>query len=67
MNIRVLVIDDEPLARVGITTRLSAYSDTLVVGDPRAPAIAMRLEDILKNLGTIWPDEICSRASLIGK
>jgi len=28
---------------------LSTYSDTLVVGDPRAPAIAMRLEDILKN------------------
>ena len=49
MIIRVLVVDDEPLARVGITTRLSAYSDTLVVGDPRVPAIAMRIEDILKN------------------
>jgi len=48
MNIRVLVVDDEPLVRVGIATRLSAYSDTLVVGDPRAPAIAMRLEAILK-------------------
>jgi two-component system LytT family response regulator len=33
MNIRVLVVDDEPLARVGITTRLSAYSDLLVVGE----------------------------------
>ena len=33
MNIRVLVVDDEPLARLGITTRLSAYSDTLVVGE----------------------------------
>ncbi len=33
MNIRVLVIDDEPLARLGITTRLSAYSDMLVVGE----------------------------------
>jgi hypothetical protein len=33
MNISVLVVDDEPLARVGIKTRLSAYSDTLVVGD----------------------------------
>ena len=33
MNIRVLVVDDEPLARVGITTRLSAYSDMLVVGE----------------------------------
>jgi two-component system, LytTR family, response regulator len=33
MNIRVLVIDDEPLARLGITTRLGAYSDMLVVGE----------------------------------
>ena len=33
MNIRVLVIDDEPLARVGVTTRLGAYSDMLVVGE----------------------------------
>lgn len=33
MNIRVLVVDDEPLARVGIATRLSVYSDMLVVGE----------------------------------
>lgn len=33
MNIRVLVVDDEPLARVGVTTRLSAYSDMVVVGE----------------------------------
>ena len=33
MNIRVLVVDDEPLARVGITTRLGTYSDMLVVGE----------------------------------
>jgi two-component system LytT family response regulator len=33
MNIRVLVVDDEPLARVGITTRLNAYSDMLIVGE----------------------------------
>jgi two-component system LytT family response regulator len=33
MDIRVLVVDDEPLARVGITTRLSAYSDMRVVGE----------------------------------
>jgi two-component system LytT family response regulator len=33
MSIRVLVVDDEPLARVGITTRLSAYSDLVVVGE----------------------------------
>jgi two-component system, LytTR family, response regulator len=33
MNIRVLVVDDEPLARLGITTRLGAYPDMLVVGE----------------------------------
>jgi len=33
MNVRVLVVDDEPLARVGITSRLSACSDMLVVGE----------------------------------
>lgn len=33
MSIRVLVIDDEPLARLGVTTRLGAYSDMLVVGE----------------------------------
>jgi two-component system, LytTR family, response regulator len=33
MNIRVLVVDDEPLARLGITTRLGAYADMLVVGE----------------------------------
>lgn len=33
MNIRVLVVDDEPLARVGVITRLSTYSDMMVVGE----------------------------------
>src|SRR5580698_7558477 len=33
MNIRVLVVDDEPLARLGITARLAAYPDMLVVGE----------------------------------
>ncbi|MGA2561367.1 MAG: LytTR family DNA-binding domain-containing protein [Terracidiphilus sp.] len=33
MNIRVLVVDDEPLARVGIITRLNAYPEMLVVGE----------------------------------
>jgi two-component system LytT family response regulator len=33
MSIRVLVVDDEPLARVGITARLATYSDMLVVGE----------------------------------
>jgi two-component system LytT family response regulator len=33
MNIRVLVVDDEPLARIGILARISAYADMLVVGE----------------------------------
>lgn len=33
MNVRVLVVDDEPLARAGITARLAGYSDMLVVGE----------------------------------
>jgi two-component system, LytTR family, response regulator len=33
MNVRVLVVDDEPLARLGVTARLAAYSDMSVVGE----------------------------------
>jgi two-component system, LytTR family, response regulator len=33
MSVRVLIVDDEPLARVGIATRLRAYSDMLIVGE----------------------------------
>jgi two-component system LytT family response regulator len=33
MIVRVLVVDDEPLARLGITTRLGAYADMLTVGE----------------------------------
>ena len=33
MSIRVLVVDDEPLARLGITVRPGSYSDMLVVGE----------------------------------
>jgi two-component system, LytTR family, response regulator len=33
MNIRVLVIDDEPLARLGVCTRLAAFPDMSVVGE----------------------------------
>src|ERR1700722_9012902 len=33
MSIRVLVVDDEPLARVGILARINAYADMLVVGE----------------------------------
>jgi two-component system LytT family response regulator len=33
MSVRVLVVDDEPLARAGITARLAPYSDMLLVGE----------------------------------
>jgi two-component system LytT family response regulator len=33
MTIRVLIVDDEPLARLGVTTRLHAYSDMIVIGE----------------------------------
>jgi two-component system, LytTR family, response regulator len=33
LTIRVLVVDDEPLSRLGVTTRLGAYADMLVVGE----------------------------------
>ncbi len=33
MNVRVLVVDDEPLARLGVTARLAAYSDMSLVGE----------------------------------
>jgi two-component system, LytTR family, response regulator len=33
MSIRVLVVDDEPLARVGVIARLQAHPDMLVVGE----------------------------------
>jgi two-component system LytT family response regulator len=33
MSVRVLVIDDEPLARLGVCTRLGAFSDMQVVGE----------------------------------
>ena len=33
MNIRVLIVDDEPLARLGIAARLKAYASIAVVGE----------------------------------
>ncbi|MFC3652857.1 LytR/AlgR family response regulator transcription factor [Dyella humi] len=33
MTIRVLIVDDEPLARLGVIMRLRAYSDMIVVGE----------------------------------
>jgi len=50
MNIRVLVVDDEPLARLGITTRLGAYSDMLVVGECSTG------EEALASIPSVAPD-----------
>jgi two-component system, LytTR family, response regulator len=50
MNIRVLVVDDEPLARLGITTRLGAYSDMLVVGECGTG------EEALTSISLVAPD-----------
>ncbi len=33
MSIRAFVVDDEPLARLGVTSRLGAYADMVVVGE----------------------------------
>lgn len=33
MTIRILIVDDEPLARLGVITRLHAYPDVIVVGE----------------------------------
>jgi two-component system, LytTR family, response regulator len=43
MTVRVLVVDDEPLARLGVTTRLAAYSDMSVVGECSTGHEAMAL------------------------
>ena len=33
MRFRVVVVDDEPLARLGVTARLRAHEDMIVVGE----------------------------------
>ena len=50
MSIRVLVVDDEPLARLGITTRLRAYADMLVVGECSTG------EEALTSIPSVAPD-----------
>jgi len=52
MNVRVLVVDDEPLARVGITARLKAYSDMIVVGECATG------EEAFKKIPQVSPDLI---------
>lgn len=52
MTIRALIVDDEPLARLGIATRLQAYADLLVVaecatGEEALPIISQTEPDLL--------------------
>jgi two-component system, LytTR family, response regulator len=50
VNIRVLIVDDEPLARLGIVTRLDAYSGMSVVGEYGTG------EEALANIPSLSPD-----------
>ena len=43
MTIRVLVVDDEPLARLGVIARLQAYPDTSVCGECCTGEEALRM------------------------
>ena len=52
MTIRALIVDNEPLARLGIATRLQAYADMLVVaecatGEEALPIISQTEPDLL--------------------
>jgi two-component system LytT family response regulator len=60
MNIRVLVVDDEPLARLGITTRLEVYSDLSVVGECGTG------EDALAMIPRLSPDLIFADVEMPG-
>lgn len=42
MTFRVLVVDDEPLARLGVTTRLRAHADMTLLGECSTGEEAMR-------------------------
>jgi two-component system, LytTR family, response regulator len=50
MTIRVFVVDDEPLARLGIITRLNAYSDMVLVGETGTG------EEALATIPSLAPD-----------
>ncbi|HWX67845.1 MAG TPA: response regulator [Rhodanobacter sp.] len=43
MTIRVLIVDDEPLARLGVITRLRTYPDMIVVGECATGEEALRM------------------------
>jgi two-component system, LytTR family, response regulator len=46
--IRVMVVDDEPLARIGVTARLKMHSDIEVVGECDTGEEALRLLQMVK-------------------
>lgn len=48
--IRLLVVDDEPLARLGVITRLQAYPDMIVVGECATG------EEALRSIPSLMPD-----------
>jgi two-component system, LytTR family, response regulator len=50
MSFRILVVDDEPLARVGVTARLRAHEDMLVVGECSTG------EEALQSISRLAPD-----------
>ncbi len=50
MSIRVLIVDDEPLARVGIAARLKEHDDMSLVGECETG------EQAVEMIGTIKPD-----------
>lgn len=52
MSIRVVVVDDEPLARLGVITRLNAYPDMTVVGECATG------EDALQSIPGLKPDVV---------
>ena len=52
MDVRALVIDDEPLARLGVTTRLESFSDICVVGE------CTNADEALASISRLSPDVI---------
>ncbi len=50
MNVRVLIVDDEPLARRGVSLRLAEHPDMTVVGE------CANGEDAIRSVRTLKPD-----------
>jgi two-component system LytT family response regulator len=50
MGLRVLVVDDEPLARLGVTARLRTHADLVLVGECSSG------EDAIESIQSLAPD-----------